>query len=212
VPAGRQAPRAADPVDVNLQARREVVVDHVGQPADIQPPRRDVGRHQDLDLAGPVNEMFVSWLGFGWSIGWRCCCCSRTNSTPNAPPPTHLKPAIAASLSAWLRCPCSASARHPSLVTAPSRNFTVLTRLAKTRTRGGLRLPADEARTAARCFRSLAGFLCSAQTWTTCFCFGGGGVGVVVLGGGLGCRKGVCVRGLCAGAWVGLQPHHIRNT
>ena len=43
---------AADPVDVGLRNVREVVVDHAGEPLDVQAPGGDVGGHQHPDLPG----------------------------------------------------------------------------------------------------------------------------------------------------------------
>lgn len=52
--------------------------------------------------------------------------------------------------------------------TSSIASICTLILLAKTSTRGGLRKPSDASLTAAKCFSSLAGFLCSAQTCTTC--------------------------------------------
>ena len=53
VAGGGEAAGAADAVHVGLQARREVVVDNVGQAADVQPPGRHVSRDQHLYFAAP---------------------------------------------------------------------------------------------------------------------------------------------------------------
>ena len=44
----RQPPRPADPVDVRLKPRGEVVVHNVRQSADVQASRSNVGRNHDL--------------------------------------------------------------------------------------------------------------------------------------------------------------------
>lgn len=53
VAGGGEAAGAADAVHVGLQARREVVVDNVGQAADVQPSGRYVSCDQHLYFAAP---------------------------------------------------------------------------------------------------------------------------------------------------------------
>src|SRR6185295_5822949 len=50
--AGARAGGPPDAVDVVLARGRGVVVDHVGDAADVDAARRDVGRHERVDAAG----------------------------------------------------------------------------------------------------------------------------------------------------------------
>src|SRR5438552_1158826 len=47
------ARRTADPVNVVLRGVRDIVVDHVRDVVDIDPPRSDIGRYQDLHAPTP---------------------------------------------------------------------------------------------------------------------------------------------------------------
>lgn len=111
---------ARAPVHILLQVPREVVVDDVGQVADVQ-----------------------AWTGEAGSRG---------GSASGQPGGEQVQPAVRRRRTAP---PLAQPVVAPHL-------------LAKMRTRGGLRRPALAARMAARCFCSLAGFLCSAHTCTTC--------------------------------------------
>jgi hypothetical protein len=52
VAAATGAAGAADPVDVRLGVGRDVVVDDVADPLDVQAAGRDVGGDEDVELAG----------------------------------------------------------------------------------------------------------------------------------------------------------------